>query len=46
MENRKSKLITVYYAELDKIGEATRVYDTYVHMKNSAVNEQYNGIVI
>ena len=40
MENRKSKLITVYYAELDKIGEATRVYDTYVHMKNSAVNEQ------
>lgn len=40
MDNRNSKLITVYYSELDKIGEAVLVEDTYVHMSNSAVNEQ------
>lgn len=40
MENRDTKLITVYYAELDKIGEATAIEDTYVHMPNSATNEQ------
>lgn len=40
MENRDTKLITVYYAELEKIGEAAVIEDTYVHMPNSAVNAQ------
>lgn len=40
MENRDTKLITVYYSELDKIGEATLIEDMYVHMSNSAVNRQ------
>lgn len=40
MENRDTKLITIYYTELNKIGEATLIEDTYVHMSNSAVNSQ------
>lgn len=40
MQNRDSKLISVYHAEMDKIGEATLIEDTYVHMPNSAVNNQ------
>lgn len=40
MENRDTKLITIYYTELNKIGEATLIEDTYVHMPNSAVNNQ------
>ena len=40
MENRDTKLITIYYTELNKIGEATLIEDTYVHMPNSAVNSQ------
>lgn len=40
MKNRDTKLITIYYTELDKIGEATLIEDTYVHMPNSAVNNQ------
>lgn len=40
MENRDTKLITVYYSELDKIGEAILIEDTYVHMSNSAINTQ------
>ena len=40
MENRDTKLITVYYEELEKIGEAAVIEDTYVHMPNSAVNAQ------
>ena len=38
MDNRDTKLITVYYSELDNLKEATLVEDTYVHMSNSAVN--------
>ena len=40
MQNRDSKLISVYHAEMDKIGEAILIEDTYVHMPNSAVNNQ------
>lgn len=40
MDNRDTKLITVYYSELDKIDEAVVIEDTYVHMANSAVNSQ------
>lgn len=40
MDNRDTKLITVYYSELDNLKEATLVEDTYVHMSNSAVNTQ------
>lgn len=40
MQNRDSKLISVYHAEMDKIGEAILIEDTYVHMSNSAVNNQ------
>ena len=40
MQNRDTKLITIYYTELNKIGEATLIEDTYVHMPNSAVNSQ------
>lgn len=41
MENRKSKLITVFYSEMDKIEEKQTEYeDMYVHSRNSAVNEK------
>lgn len=40
MKNRDTRLITIYYTELDKISEATLIEDTYVHMPNSAVNSQ------
>ena len=40
MENRDTKLISVYHADMDNIGKATLVEDTYVHMPNSAVNNQ------
>lgn len=41
MENRKSKLITVFYSAMDKIDEKrTECEDMYVHSRNSAVNEK------
>lgn len=40
MKNRDTRLITIYYTELDMISEATLIEDTYVHMPNSAVNSQ------
>lgn len=40
MENRDTKLITIYHSELEKIGECPLVEDTYVHLSNSAVNTQ------
>lgn len=40
MQNRDTRLISVYHAGMDKMGEATLIEDTYVHMSNSAVNNQ------
>ena len=40
MQNRDTRLISVYHADMDKMGEATLIEDTYVHMSNSAVNNQ------
>lgn len=40
MENRDTRLISIYYAELDKIDKDVLIKDTYVHMPNSAVNDQ------
>lgn len=40
MENRDSRLITVYYSEMDKIADAPLIEDKYVHMPNSAINTQ------
>ncbi len=40
MDNRDTRLITVYHSELDRIGEAALIEDTYVHMPNAAVNAQ------
>lgn len=40
MENRDTKLVTVYYSDLDNIKQANLIEDKYVHMSNSATNEQ------
>lgn len=39
MANRDTKLVTVYYSEMNKIqDQATLIEDMYVHMPNSATN--------
>jgi hypothetical protein len=41
MENRDSKLITVYFSDLDSISSIqTKQEDMYVHLHNSAINQK------
>lgn len=41
LENRNTKLITVFYSGIDKIGNSDVLReDMYVHMQNSAVNKK------